>query len=609
MNSFIEQAIQGFEYSMENAIWSQAIFYASAIQAESGFTAESATLLAKAFFMDGQIERAMETLCPFMKTVEPLPAGDLPSGDVRLSSYGVYLYAKCCYYKERYSEAVSALYPSPRSSAPRSNSVFSLDRIDTVSHGAAGLLLLGKSLERLSDRQAAAECFGRCLDLNPLMYEAFERLSVLSFENAKVSIPPTRFAKTYFSDQAFDRLPECTMEPLNAPVPPSLAANTPVKARPPRASARGGIPLTPRRGLSPPSISKPNVSAACRSTSSSDSLCSYLQTMGGALHALNGFDVNVVVDILSRLPAHHQDTAVVQSMLGRAFAEAGRFGEAESAFAGALKLSPSGVVDYIDVYSSVLWQLRKESELAHLCTHGLRVANRATSARLWVAVGNSFSLQKESETAVKFLNRAIQIDAHFAYAHVLMGHEFFAQDKFDRAKQCYSRAIELDSRNYQAFWGLGQVFSRQEEFSNAKFNLVKALEINPKSSTVRYALAAAATALRENELAYQQLSLAVELNPENAPALCQKGLIELTVMRKPELARDTLERALAVANQEPVIFLLLGKIYASGGLREEAMSCFNAALELMKGAKDNYGIKQSIEELDFFGAAEPASAN
>ena len=40
-----------------------------------------------------------------------------------------------------------------------------------------------------------------------------------------------------------------------------------------------------------------------------------------------------------------------------------------------------------------------------------------------------------------------------------------------------------------------------------------------------------------------------------------------------------------------------------------AGAALEAALELMKGAKDNYGIKQSIEELDFFGAAEPAMAN
>jgi anaphase-promoting complex subunit 3 len=182
-----------------------------------------------------------------------------------------------------------------------------------------------------------------------------------------------------------------------------------------------------------------------------------------------------------------------------------------------------------------------------------------------------------------------------------MGHEFYAQDKFDRAKQCYTKAIELDPRCYNAYWGLGQIFTRQEEYSNAKYNLIKALEVNPKSSTVRFSLATVAMAMRENDLAYQQLGLAIELNPRNAPALCQIGVLELTVYGKIEQAKATLEQALAIAPQEAVIYVLLGKIAANSGARESAMQLYNTALDLLKGSKDNYGIKQSIEELDFVG--------
>ena len=278
------------------------------------------------------------------------------------------------------------------------------------------------------------------------------------------------------------------------------------------------------------------------------------------------------------------------------------FIEAEAAFSTALKISPCGIVDYIDTYSSVLWQLRKEVELAHLCTHGLRVANRQKAFKLWIAIGNSFSLQKDYEAAIKFCDRAIQINPHYAYAHVLVGHEFFAMDKFDRAKQCYQKALELDPRSYNAYWGLGQIYMKQEEFANAKFNFVKSLEINPKSSTVRYSLALVALALKENELAYQQLCIAVELNPKNAPALCQKGILELTVYGKSEVATVTLQKALNLAPTEPVIHVLLGRIYAAKpGMRDEAMACFNTALELTSGSKDHLGIKQCIEEIDVVG--------
>ena len=605
--AFVDQAKAAYGYSMDNMLYGQAVFYANALQAESYYSGEAAVLLAKALYMDGQVERAMETLSPFARSP------DAPiSHHQTLPSSGHILFAKCCVDLDKCSEAVTALY---------GRGAYAPDKVDVITLGAPGLFVLGRALERVGDRTGAADCYSKCLQLCPIMFEAFERLSALSFDNPKVQVPPNRFAKTFFEERAIaDCLPVTepsatgdrvsAVSPSNLPIPPSVLTGTPTKLPNrlsiPRPPTRG-VPATPpparRRALSPPTISKPSGNAA-KTTTSTFTFTDYLVTVGSAIHALNGFDVNVVVDYLSRLPHLHQETALVQGLLGRAFTEAGRFSEAESAFGTALKLCPSGIIDVIDVYSSVLWQLRKEPELAHLCTHGLRVGNRAKSYKLWIAVGNSFSLQKEPETALKFIARCVQINPNFAYAHVLMGHEFYAQDKFDKAKQCYTRAIELDPRCYNAFWGMGQTYLRQEEFANAKFNFIKALEINPKSSTVRYSLAAVASAMRENDLAYQQLALAIELNPLNAPALCQKGLLEMTVYRQAETARETLEQALAVAPQEPVIYVLLGKIFANGGRRTEAMNCYNTALELLKGSKDNYGLKQSIEELDFVGQPE-----
>ncbi len=590
-----------YNYSMQNKKWTQAQKWASLMNIETGFAADSAYLLADAFYMNGKLERAIDCLSPFVNSSGE-SVGTVLDRSSALSSEGVYLFALCCFGKEKYSEVVSALYPRPRSSGSRPDSLFKLDRIDTVVHGAAGHEILGMALERLGDRSGALECYTRCVDLNPMMFEAYERLSALSFDNRKAVIPPYRFAKTHLSEDAVSRSspkPSSAFATSTGANPPSIMTNTPAKQRPSSNS---------RRALSPPSISKPPLHPATRTTPShpgfaGGSIIQVVQTIAAAVHALNGFDANVVVDIISRLPMAYQESSWVQSIIGRAMLDAGRFGEAESAFGKALSADPFGATDeYIDLYSSVLWQLRKEKELAHLCRHGFNTANRASSPRLWVAVGNSFSLQKESEHAIRFLNRAIQIDPNYAYAHVLIGHEFFGQDKFDKAKQCYTKALELDPRNFNAYWGLGQIYAKQEELVNAKYQFIKALEINPKSSTVRYSLATVAMGLRENDLAYQQLSLAYELNPRNVPALCQKGMIEMTIFRKLDIAKDTLEKALALQPAEPVIYVLLGKIYAAEGQREKAMKCYNEALEILRGAKDNYGIKQCIEELDFFAS-------
>ena len=45
-------------------------------------------------------------------------------------------------------------------------------------------------------------------------------------------------------------------------------------------------------------------------------------------------------------------------------------------------------------------------------------------------MGNLFSMQKEHENALKFFNRAIQLDPGNAYAYTLCGHEYTYNDDY-----------------------------------------------------------------------------------------------------------------------------------------------------------------------------------
>lgn len=60
---------------------------------------------------------------------------------------------------------------------------------------------------------------------------------------------------------------------------------------------------------------------------------------------------------------------------------------------------------------------------------------------------------QEHETALRFFQRALQLDPAFPYAYTLCGHEYFANEDFDRSKACYENAIRLDRRHYNAWCG------------------------------------------------------------------------------------------------------------------------------------------------------------
>lgn len=62
----------------------------------------------------------------------------------------------------------------------------------------------------------------------------------------------------------------------------------------------------------------------------------------------------------------------------------------------------------------------------------------------------AYGLQ-EHENALKFFQRALQLDPSFTYAYTLAGHEYFANEDFDKGLQCYRHAMRLDPRHYNAW--------------------------------------------------------------------------------------------------------------------------------------------------------------
>ena len=56
------------------------------------------------------------------------------------------------------------------------------------------------------------------------------------------------------------------------------------------------------------------------------------------------------------------------------------------------------------------------------------------SPQSWCVAGNCFSLQKEHENAIKFFQRAAQVNPNFAYAYTLLGHEYITIEELDKAR-------------------------------------------------------------------------------------------------------------------------------------------------------------------------------
>jgi len=193
----------------------------------------------------------------------------------------------------------------------------------------------------------------------------------------------------------------------------------------------------------------------------------------------------------------------------------------------------------MELYSTILWHLKDEVQLSHLAQQ-LTEFDRNCAAT-WCVVGNCFSLQKEHETSLKSLKRAIQVDPDFTYAYTLSGHEYISSENWEKANVNFRTAITLDPRHYNAWYGLGQIFYSQEKYSNAEFHFRKALEINPNSSVLYCYIGMVLNEQKKSKEALIMLSRALEIDPKNSLAQFKKASV-LFSMEQYDVLREYFNR-------------------------------------------------------------------
>ena len=114
----------------------------------------------------------------------------------------------------------------------------------------------------------------------------------------------------------------------------------------------------------------------------------------------------------------------------------------------------------------------------------------------WCVLGNCFSLQKEHETALRYFQRALQLDPRCAYAHTLCGHEYFANEDFEKA----AAATGPPSGSTRGTTTRGTVSVRcitaRRSTSLSEYHFRHALSINSRSSVLFCYLGMAQHALK-----------------------------------------------------------------------------------------------------------------
>ncbi|XP_034250994.1 cell division cycle protein 27 homolog isoform X2 [Thrips palmi] len=323
---------------------------------------------------------------------------------------------------------------------------------------------------------------------------------------------------------------------------------------------------------------------------SAEGLMALLREIGTAYQHLSQYNCRKAIECLEALPSQHFNTGWVLSLMGKAYFELSDFQTSVRYFREVRDREPHRT-QMMEIMSTALWHLQRDVELSALAQE--LVEQDRMSPAAWCAAGNCFSLQKEHEAAIKFFQRAVQVDPSFAYAYTLLGHEYVTTEELDRAMSAFRSAVRLDSRHYNAWYGIGSIYSKEEQYQLAEFHFKKALAIHPQSSVLMCHIGVAQHALQKADKALQTLSAAVANDPKNPLCKFHRASIFFAAGRYAEALKE-LEELKEIVPKESLVYYLTGKVHKKLGNSHLSLMHFSWATDLdPKGA--NSQIKDAID--------------
>lgn len=275
-----------------------------------------------------------------------------------------------------------------------------------------------------------------------------------------------------------------------------------------------------------------------------------------AYKLLAEFRCKEAIDEFTKLPFRHYETGLVLSSIGRAYFEMSKYEDSVNFYEKSHRLEPYRVQG-MEYYSTALWHLQKEVHLSCLSQKLIEFDKNAPET--WCVAGNCFSLQKEHEVAIKFLNRAIQVDPEFSYAYTLLGHEFVSADDYDNALSCFRNATRIDKRHYNGWYGIGMINYKQEKYNYAYQHYKRALKISPLNPVLMCHLGITYHHIKQTEKALKLLDQAAKLDPTNALIRFHRSSIYFSIEKYPK-ALEELEQLKKIVPKEAMVYFLIGKV-------------------------------------------------
>lgn len=307
-------------------------------------------------------------------------------------------------------------------------------------------------------------------------------------------------------------------------------------------------------------------------------LMQLLQAIGASYKALHSYDLLRAVKLFQSLPANHFNTPWVMSQVGKAYFAGEKFKEAAKAFEEVHLMDPHRQ-EGMELYASALWHLQRETDLSTLADR-LQSSDKLRPQAL-CAMASVLNLYKDHQTAIQLLQRSIQVEPSFPYAHTLLGYEYCMMKDYDKALASMQSAVAIDPRHYSAWYGMAYVCCAQEKFKLSEIYAGKALAINKCSSIACTQLGLALYRQKKFDSALKALDQAIRINKSNHIPKFHKAMV-LESLGRLEDSLSQLEELTSTWPKEPSLYISKGKLLQKLGRPHDAVLQFSWARDFTR---------------------------
>ena len=194
--------------------------------------------------------------------------------------------------------------------------------------------------------------------------------------------------------------------------------------------------------------------------------------------------------------------------------------------------------------------------------------------------GESCRSRGEYKLALKYFDRAIELDPQYKSAIANRGRVYRSMREYDRSVQDFSKLIELNPKNAEAFAGRGETYRLMESYGDALKDFDRAIELSPKYEFALISRGQVYQEIGQYDKALKDFNYAIELDPKDFDLIIYRGRVYRSIKQYENALQDFKN----IIKQDPKnaeAFAGRGETYRLMESYGDALKDFDRAIELV----------------------------